>query len=146
MNELDRFKAFLKQRGMLLTRERIMIAETVSKLEEPFNIDKLKDQLSHDGFPVSVSTLYRNIKLLAAAGLIENSSWNCSGKNTFRKLGSKPVSCSIKCIDCDSEHTVSSQELEAIILQICRKYRIEETGIVVRIEGRRKCSCKHKRS
>tara|TARA_B100000609_G_C17148816_1_gene399710 strand:+ start:573 stop:1013 length:441 start_codon:yes stop_codon:yes gene_type:complete len=145
MNELDRFKTFLKQRGMLLTRERITIAETVSKLEEPFNIEKLREKLDHVGFPVSVSTLYRNIKLLAAAGLIENSSWNCSGKSTFRKLDSKPVSCTIKCIDCESEHSINSQELEKNILEICRKFRIEETGIVVRIEGRRKCNCKHKR-
>ncbi len=145
MTELDRFKTFLRQRGMLLTQERVTIAETVAKLREPFNIDNLKSRLENTGFPVSSSTLYRNIKLLAAAGLIENVTWNCSGKSIFRKLDSKPVSCTLKCIDCNCEHTVKCDELENKILDICREFRIEETGIVVRIEGRRKCNCKHNR-
>jgi len=143
MKSIDRFKEYLSQRGLLMTQERLMIAETVCKLDTVFNIGKLHSILHCNGCPISPATIYRNIRLLTKAGLIENLNWNCSGKSLFRKLEPKPISCIIQCTDCDCECVVTNDKLEQAVLQLCKEFDMEQTGIIINIKGRRKCNCKH---
>lgn len=143
MEDINRFKNYLQQRGMLMTQERLAIAEIVCSIDRVFDVEMLRASLDHTNYPVSVATIYRNVKLLTKAGIIENLEWDCSGKSSFRKLEFKPVLCTIKCTDCSCEHTVSNDELEKAVLQLCKEFNIEQTGVVINIKGRRKCNCKH---
>lgn len=143
MKDINRFKDYLQQRGMLMTQERLAIAGVVCDMDRVFDIETLRTSLHHTKYPVSVATIYRNVKLLTKAGIIESLEWNCSGKSSFRKLELKPVSCTIKCTDCSCEHTVSNDELERAVLQLCKEFNMEQTGVVINIKGRRNCNCRH---
>lgn len=145
MQGVDRFKDYLRQSGLIMTRERLMIAETVCSQDTVFNIEKLHSLLLKAGYPVSLATIYRNINLLTKAGMIENLNWSCSGKSLFRKLDPKTVSCTIACTNCDCKCVVSNDKFEQAVLQLCKDYDIEQTGIVINIKGRRKCNCKSKK-
>ncbi len=145
MQGVDRFKDYLRQRGLMMTQERLMIAEAVCNLDTVFNIEKLHSLLRSAGYPISPATIYRNIRLLAKAGMIENLNWNCSGKSLFHKLESKPISCTIECTDCDCKCVVSNDKLEQAVLQLCREFDMEQTGVIINIKGRKKCNCKHKK-
>ena len=141
----DRFKDYLNKSGLVTTRERLMIAETVCRMDTVFNVEKLHSLLHKAGNPVSLATIYRNINLLTKAGMIENLNWSCSGKSLFRKLEPQTVSCIIECTNCDCKCVVSNYKFEQAVLQLCKAYDIEQTGIVINIKGRRKCNCKHKK-
>ena len=143
--DIDRFKDYLRQSGLMMTQERLMIAETVCSMDTVFNIEKLHSLLLSAGNLVSLATIYRNIKLLTKAGMIENLNWSCSGKSLFRRLESKEISCVIECTNCDCKCVVSNDKFEQAVLQLCKGYDIEQTGIVINIKGRRKCNCKSKK-
>lgn len=65
-----RYKAFLAKEGMLYTRERALILESVFTREDHFSADDLLFHMRNEGIDVSRATLYRNLKLLATAGLL----------------------------------------------------------------------------
>jgi Fe2+ or Zn2+ uptake regulation protein len=145
MKELEVFTNFLRNNGMLVTRERLEIARTACDFDNIFNADDVCKHMSRRGLPVAASTVYRNLKLLRTAGVVENAVIDFSGKSGFRKIKQQKIACRIYCIDCNKELELEDPELEQQILNLCRKHEIEESGIVVRIEGRRNCNCRKRR-
>lgn len=142
MDQLKIFKDYLRLQGMLQTQERLEIAGAVYALDDNFSIEDLYEKVQARGLAVATSTIYRNIKLLKAAGIIEDAPEGCAGKKGFRKIQQQKICCRLHCRDCSREHRFSNAEFEQMVLEICRKYEMEEDGIVVKIEGRRRCSCK----
>ncbi len=67
---IDQFQAFLEQKGLRLTRERRLVAETVFSLTAPLNGESVLESLI-DIFQrnVSRSTIYRTLALIEESGL-----------------------------------------------------------------------------
>lgn len=65
------FRRSLKDEGLKYTPERAQILDTIIALDGLFEADQLLDELKSKGFRVSKATVYRTLKLLEDAGIIQ---------------------------------------------------------------------------
>ncbi|MFT5424729.1 MAG: Fur family ferric uptake transcriptional regulator [Phycisphaerales bacterium] len=65
------FRRALKAEGLKYTPERARILDTIIRLDGMFEADQLLEQMRASGFRVSKATVYRTIKLLEDAGIIQ---------------------------------------------------------------------------
>ena len=68
-----RFEAFLRERGLKLTAQRLRILERAFQTHEHFSAEHLYDWLRHEEGPaVSRATVYRTLSLLEDGGFVES--------------------------------------------------------------------------
>ncbi|MBI1191182.1 MAG: hypothetical protein GC200_10945 [Tepidisphaera sp.] len=65
------FRRTLKGEGLKYTPERAQVLDAVLKFEGLFEAEQVIDLLKGSGFRVSKATVYRTIKLLAQAGIVQ---------------------------------------------------------------------------
>lgn len=68
-DERERFKAFLKGRGLSLTSQRDAVFEEVFRYHGHLEADEIADRLRRSGRRASRATVYRTLDLLVEAGL-----------------------------------------------------------------------------
>lgn len=61
---------YLRHKGMRRTPERFAILEKIFLTDSHFYAESLRDVLEADGYHVSLSTVYSNVKLMIDAGLV----------------------------------------------------------------------------
>ena len=146
MERINLFKTFLNKQQMSVTQERLEIARiAVGFKERFFTAEDIFEAIGQKGFIVAKSTVYRNMKLLRSAGLIEPLLISEKNKNLFRNIIPEKVTCRICCLDCDFEANFNDIKLEERVLDICKRYEVERYGVMVRIEGRKCFPHVHKR-
>jgi Fur family ferric uptake transcriptional regulator len=65
------FRRFLKKRGLKFTAERAAILDAVLEKDGVFEVDELLFEMHQAGHRVSKATIYRTIKHLVEAGIIQ---------------------------------------------------------------------------
>lgn len=145
MESLDCFKNFLNKQQLSVTQERIEIAGIVIGFKERlFNVEDIYSAMNKRNFMIAKSTVYRNIKLLRSAGLVEAVLTGQKNKSLYRNIIPQSISCRLCCLDCNLEKEIQNEQLENLIFNICEKYDVEKFGVVVGIEGRKCHPCMHK--
>ncbi len=66
------FRRTLKAEGLKYTPERAKILDTIIDFDSLFEADQLLDTLKAQGHSVSKATVYRTLKLLESAGIIQH--------------------------------------------------------------------------
>jgi len=67
----ENFAKFLKREGLKNTPERYIVLETISQIEQHFDVDELCARLFNEGKRVSKATVYRTVELLVQGGFIK---------------------------------------------------------------------------
>lgn len=65
------FRRKLRQEGLKYTPERAQVLDAITRKEGLFEAESLQRELKEGGFRVSKATVYRTIKLLQDAGIIQ---------------------------------------------------------------------------
>lgn len=65
------FRRSLRDEGLKYTPERAQILDTIIAFDGLFEAERLLDELKSNGFRVSKATVYRTLKLLEDAGIIQ---------------------------------------------------------------------------
>ncbi len=65
------FRRRLKREGLKYTPERAQVLDTILQLDDLFQADQLQAALKEQDFRVSKATVYRTIRLLQDAGIIQ---------------------------------------------------------------------------
>ena len=65
------FRRKLKAEGLKYTPERAQILDAVVRRDDVFQADQLLESMQRSGLRISKATIYRTIKLLAEAGIIQ---------------------------------------------------------------------------
>ena len=65
------FRRRLKAEGLKYTPERARILDAIIQMDEVFEAEALLERMKSAGFRVSKATIYRTIRLLADAGIIQ---------------------------------------------------------------------------
>jgi Fur family ferric uptake transcriptional regulator len=65
------FRRKLRSEGLKYTPERAQILDAIIQMDDVFQADQLLEKLKKTAFRVSKATVYRTIKLLAEAGIIQ---------------------------------------------------------------------------
>ena len=81
----DNIEERCKQKGVKLTDQRKLIAQTMSNSHDHPNVDELHKRVSKIDPKVSIATVYRTVKLFEEAGILTRHEFN-GGKARYEEL------------------------------------------------------------
>lgn len=114
------FRRHLKSLGQKYTPERAQVLGTLIRMDDLFEADGLRDALKRDGFRVSKATIYRTIKLLQDAGIIQKVLYDSEQAHFQLAYGRRPRELLIR-IDTKEVVPIDIPELAAIRDRVCRE-------------------------
>lgn len=130
------FRRFLKQRGLKFTTERALILDAVLSKDAVFEVDQLMFEMHQQGHRVSKATIYRTVKHLVEADIIQEvllDSRQAHYQLTYGRRHTDHI------IDVNKEQMIEFHCDELIELRdrICREHGLEPVGHRMLIYGTR---------
>lgn len=130
----ERFRTFLRGRGMRCTSERTAILDAVMRTPEHFSVEAFSATLEATGFHVSVATLYNTFQLLCDAGLLRRHRFEHKSAEYERVIpGQSHVH--LICTDCGSISELRDPELAQRALEAGRHGRFSPAFFTLYIYG-----------
>ncbi len=121
------FRRYLRSQDLKYTPERADILNAIIEQDGLFEAETLMDSMRRDGYRASKATLYRTVKLLREAGIIQEVI--IDGKQSHYQLiyGRNPIDA-IVCMRTGKRIEFSSSELIGWRNEICKKHGWEPVG------------------
>lgn len=120
-------RRFLKQQGLKFTTERALILDSVLNKEGVFEVEQLAYEMREAGHRVSKATIYRTIKHLVEAGLIDEVLLDSRQAHYQVSYGRKPLDHLVN-METDEIIEFHSPELTAIRDRICADHGLKPAG------------------
>lgn len=114
------FRRTLKAEGLKYTPERARVLDTIIGIDGLFEAERLIEQLRRGGHRVSKATVYRTLKLMLEAGIIQRVPLDTDQAHYQLVYGREPTEMLI-CVDTNRVETIHVPELAAIRDRICRE-------------------------
>ena len=130
------FRRHLKADGQKYTPERAQILDTIIELDELFEADALLERVKGTGFRVSKATVYRTLKLLEDAGIIERIPFDREQSRYQLVYGKRPDALFVD-VSSGEVTTVDAPEIAEIARRICQARGLALEGHRVQIFARR---------
>ena len=130
------FRRSLKDEGLKYTPERAAVLDTIIQLDGLFEAEKLLDELKGQGHRVSKATVYRTIKLLQEAGIVQRVIADGDQARFQLVYGSSPHDLLVR-LDSDEVIELEIPELVEIRDRVCAKYGLEPEGHRLHIFARK---------
>lgn len=123
------FRRHLKSLGQKYTPERAQILDTLIRLDDLFEADTLQQTLKREGRRVSKATIYRTIKLLQDAGIIQKVLYDAGADQAHFQLayGRRPRDLLIR-MDTKEVIPIEVPELSAIRDRVCKQLGLSPAG------------------
>ena len=121
------FRRYLRSQDLKYTPERADILDAIIAEDGLFEAESLMDSMRSDDHRVSKATLYRTVKLLREAGIIQEVT--IDGKQSHYQLiyGRKPIDALV-CMRTGKRIEFSSEEVVAIRNKICKEHGWNPAG------------------
>lgn len=113
------FRRHLKSLGQKYTPERAHILDVLLRMEEPFQADELLEAVRGTDYRVSKATIYRTIRLLQEAGIIQQVLVESEHAHYVLAYGERPKDLLIR-QDTNTVEIIEIPELAAIRDRLCR--------------------------
>ena len=120
------FRRKLKAEGLKYTPERAQVLDTVMGFEGVFEADRVLEKVRKSGFRVSKATVYRTIRLLQDAGIIQRALFD-QEQTHYQLVYGKAAQDSIIRMDTGQVIEVDVPELASLRERVCR-----ERGLVAK--------------
>lgn len=121
------FRRRLKAEGQKYTPERARVLDAVIRMDGPFEAEALVEDLRHSGYRVSKATVYRTIKLMQDAGIVQRVLGGDDVPRFQLVYGTRPDD-TITRVDTDEVISVDIPELIAIRDRICAELGLTATS------------------
>jgi Fur family ferric uptake transcriptional regulator len=121
------FRRYLRSQDLKYTPERADILDAIIAEDGLFETESLMDSMRSDDHRVSKATLYRTVKLLREAGIIQEVT--IDGKQSHYQLiyGRMPIDALV-CMRTGKRIEFSSEEVVAIRNKICKEHGWNPAG------------------
>lgn len=121
------FRRKLKQEGLKYTPERAQILDTIIQMDDIFEADRLQAELRKADFRVSKATIYRTLKLLQEAGIIQQAPLVSEQASYLLAYGKRPRDLLIRV---DTHHVIAIDvpELREIRERVCAEHGLRAEG------------------
>lgn len=121
------FRRYLRSQDLKYTPERADILDAIIAEDGLFEAESLMDSMRRDGHRASKATLYRTVKLLREAGIIQEVI--IDGKQSHYQLiyGRKPIDALV-CMRTGKRIEFSSDEIVGIRKKICAEHGWDPAG------------------
>lgn len=121
------FRRRLKEAGQKYTPERAQILDAIIQLDDIFEAEQLQQELRKANFRVSKATIYRTLKLLQEAGIIQQVLVDAEQTRYQLVYGQRPQDLLIR-VDTHEVEAIDAPELNEIRDRICRERGLEPQG------------------
>lgn len=121
------FRRHLKSLGQKYTPERAQVLDVLMEVDDIFQADKLLERVRARGHQVSKATLYRTIKLLQSAGIIQQVLFDAEHAHYQLAYGRRPRDLVIR-VDTHQVLQIEVPELIALRESICRRLGLKAQG------------------
>lgn len=121
------FRRKLKSEGLKYTPERAQVLDTIMRFDGLFEAERIIEDLKKSGFRVSKATVYRTIKLLQDAGIIQRVLFDQEQSHYQLVYGQKPRDFIIR-VDTREAIPIDIPELVAIRERLCRDHGLRAEG------------------
>ena len=121
------FRKKLKSEGLKYTPERAQVLDTVMGFDGLFEADRVLEKVRKSGFRVSKATVYRTIKLLQDAGIIQRALFD-HDQTHYQLAYGKTAQDSIIRMDTGEAIAIDVPELAAIRQAVCKARGLEPKG------------------
>lgn len=121
------FRRHLKAQSLKYTPERAQILDVILGFDGVFQADQLIDELAGRDFRVSKATVYRTIKLLQEAGIIQQVLFNAEHAHYQLAYGRQPKDLLVR-VDSEDIVTIDVPELIEIRNRICEELGLKAEG------------------
>jgi Fur family ferric uptake transcriptional regulator len=127
MNEIDRFRRFIRERGLRYTAEREMIITEIFSAHDHFDVDELYLRLRGKKGRVSKASIYRTIPLLVDSGLIREVYFE-DGHLHYEHIYGHKQHCHFRCIRCGKIVEFPDDEIGRIRNEVSQRYGFVATS------------------
>ncbi|HEX67741.1 MAG TPA: transcriptional repressor [bacterium] len=131
MTGVERFRLFLREKGLKFTPERRKIAEEIFSFHDHFDAETLYRRLKRE---VSLATIYRTLPLLRESGLIREV-LRCQGRGVFESVWGHPHHDHLICIRCGKIIEFEDERIEKLQEEVCRKFGFQPVEHRLGIKG-----------
>ncbi len=121
------FRRHLKKLGQKYTPERAQILDVLLRMDDIFEADRLLDEMRRRGYRVSKATIYRTIKLLQEAGIIQQVLLDAEQAHYQLVYGRRPRDLLIR-VDTNEVQAIDVPELAEIRDRVCRELGLRPEG------------------
>ncbi len=121
------FRRKLKAEGLKYTAERAHVLDTILRIDDIFEADLLLEEVRATGFRVSKATVYRTIKLMLDAGIIQRVLSDGDQARYQLAYGSQPQDLIIN-LDSGETIRVDVPELVELRDRICKEHNLKAEG------------------
>lgn len=128
------FRRHLKEQNLKYTPERADILNAILEADDVFEADSLMQRMQSDGQRVSKATVYRTLKLLQEAGIINQALFDAKQSHYQLVYGRQPSDYMV-CVQTGKYIRISSDELIEIRNRICREHGWEPVGHRFQVYG-----------
>jgi Fur family ferric uptake transcriptional regulator len=138
----DKFRNYLKKKGLKFTPEREVILKEIFSLHKHFDVDELYLRVHRKNRRLSRATIYRTLPLLVESGLIVET-FRCLGRSSYEHIFGHPHHDHMICIKCGKVIEFSSEKIKRLQEEICKKYGFKSVEYRLGIKGYcKKCAAR----
>jgi len=135
------FKQYLKEKGMLPSKQREQVLEAFMKARSHLAIDDLYNAVRKKNPRIGLATVYRTMRVICKAGLAREVDFG-DGLRRFEHKYRRQHHHHLVCIKCGRVIEVASGEIENLQKKLAKQHNFAPTKDTMKIFGI--CSkCKH---
>jgi Fur family ferric uptake transcriptional regulator len=140
----DKFKSYLKKKGLKFTPERKLILKEIFSLHKHFDVEDLFGRLRKKDKRISRATIYRTLPLLVQSGLIREA-LRRRDKVYYEHIFGHRHHDHLVCVKCGKTVEYVDKRIGKLQNEVCRKYGFRSVEHRLGIKGYcRKCQDKIK--
>lgn len=132
--EKQRFGDFLRSRGLRMTRERIAVFDEIYALHGHIDAEAVWHSLRDGGAKISRATVYRNLDLLVASGLVRKQRLG-GRRHLYEHVHRGQRHDHLVCRQCGRVVEFLSPAIEALQREICRAHHFSPHEHSLQIQG-----------
>lgn len=130
--EMTNFSNHLKQYGLKITNQRLLVAEKIFRMNTHFTVDSLAEELREQRDRISRATIYRIVSLLVESGQLIEHKFDSSMK-VYEYARNRQHHDHIVCMDCGRIDEFVDERIEKVQVNMARRlgYRLEDHAMIL---------------
>lgn len=142
----DRFLAYLKERGLRQTSERVAIFDEVYDIDAHFDAEELLARLKDRAVAVSRATVYNTLELLVDCNLVVRHQFG-NKQSTFERSFSYWQHDHLICLDCDHLYEFCDPRIQSVREMVAEIFEFEISHHSLHMYGHcKKADCPHRQA
>ena len=129
------FRRYLKEQGLPVTQQRMVIAQVVADTGEHLSVEEIESRLRDGGDRIGKATIYRTLDLLVRSRLVVEHDFGEGFKRYEHRLTQEPVHEHLICLECGKVIEFQSWEVQEVQARITMRHGFQPTRHKLEIYG-----------